>query len=143
MPEKHDTGKLRWDLVPLPGMEEVVRVLTDGAERYGDNNWFRGEGLEYSRLFAAVQRHLAAWWQGEDNSPDHGFHHLAHAASSLLTLVTYHKLDYQGVDDRPRFGKPATSLVSPAIPLDTVGSPNGLIKLRPHKNPTEIEGETK
>lgn len=31
--------KLRWDLLPLKLLEEVVRVYTAGAEKYGENRW--------------------------------------------------------------------------------------------------------
>lgn len=140
MPEKYDDKKLRWDLLPYPALEEVVRVLTDGADRYGDHNWFREDGLEYSRLFAAAQRHLVAWWQGEDTSPDHGFSHLAHAASSLLTLLSYQQWHYQQNDDRPRFARPDTTGVTAANSSDTVRSPGGVTNVFPYKNPTGANG---
>lgn len=31
--------KLRWDLLPLEEIEEVVRVLHAGAKKYGPNRW--------------------------------------------------------------------------------------------------------
>ena len=43
MPEKigrkDDLGKLRWDLLPIEQIEQVVAVLTHGAIKYGDYNW--------------------------------------------------------------------------------------------------------
>ena len=36
---KLDAGKTRWDLLPLRTVEEIVKVYTFGAEKYGDNNW--------------------------------------------------------------------------------------------------------
>ena len=35
---KDDDGKPRWDLLPFAEAEEVVKVLTYGARRYGDHN---------------------------------------------------------------------------------------------------------
>ena len=31
--------KLRWDLLPLQEIEDIVKVYTAGAEKYGPNNW--------------------------------------------------------------------------------------------------------
>ncbi len=31
--------KLRWDLLPLDLIEDVVKVYTAGAEKYGANRW--------------------------------------------------------------------------------------------------------
>lgn len=31
--------KLRWDLLPLSEIEDVVAVYTAGAEKYGSNRW--------------------------------------------------------------------------------------------------------
>ena len=42
---KDDDGKLRYDLIPPLALEEVVRVLTFGAEKYGPNNWRAVKGL--------------------------------------------------------------------------------------------------
>ena len=36
---KLDFDKLRWDLLPIECVEEIVRVLTFGAKKYDDNNW--------------------------------------------------------------------------------------------------------
>lgn len=35
---KLDAGKTRWDLLPLRTVEEIVKVYTFGAGKYGDNN---------------------------------------------------------------------------------------------------------
>ena len=32
-------GKLRWDLLPLEEIEDVVKVYTAGSKKYGDNTW--------------------------------------------------------------------------------------------------------
>ena len=36
---KDDAGKLRWSLIPTQALEDVVKVLTYGARKYGDDNW--------------------------------------------------------------------------------------------------------
>ena len=35
--EKDD--KTRWELMPLDCLEDIARVYTEGAKKYGDNNW--------------------------------------------------------------------------------------------------------
>lgn len=31
--------KTRWELIPLDCLEDIARVYTEGAKKYGDNNW--------------------------------------------------------------------------------------------------------
>lgn len=85
---KFDQGKLRWDLVP-PEFEEVVKVLTFGAQKYADRNW--ENGISYGRLFAATMRHLWEFVKGNRTDPETGLHHLAHAACDVLFLLTYER----------------------------------------------------
>jgi hypothetical protein len=85
---KHDEGKLRWDLVPWEAIEEVVRVYTHGADKYGDNNWMGLEDAE-NRYFAALMRHLVAWRNGEHIDPDSGLKHLAQVAWNALALLWF------------------------------------------------------
>lgn len=82
---KYDAGKLPWDLLPPRALELVVEVLQFGAKKYGPYNWRKG--IRYSRLFAAVQRHLWAFWQGENLDPETKISHLAHAACGILFML--------------------------------------------------------
>lgn len=83
---KLDKGKLRWDLVPWKHFEDVVGVISYGAEKYSVNNW---QGLEDfdNRFFAASLRHLMAWRQGALIDEESGLPHLAHAICGLLFLM--------------------------------------------------------
>ena len=82
---KKDHGKDRWDLLPWEEVEEIVKVLTFGANKYADNNWQKvPQGRE--RYFAAAMRHLVAWRRGEERDPESGLKHLAHAGCCLLFL---------------------------------------------------------
>lgn len=83
---KHDAAKARWDLLPIAALDSVVRVLTFGAAKYGDDNW-RSVEHPRRRYYAAAMRHVAAWWSGETNDPESGEHHLAHAACCLLFVL--------------------------------------------------------
>ena len=95
---KDDKGKLPYHLMPADAVEEVVRVLQFGAEKYGERNWERG--LDHSRCYAAIHRHAAAYWQGQDVDEDSGLLHTAHIATNGLFLLS-HQLRGIGVDDRP------------------------------------------
>ena len=89
---KDDTGKVRWDLLPLRGIEETARVSGYGASKYGEDNW-RGLPGYRRRYIAAAYRHLCAHCTqggltgGLPLDPESGLPHLAHAAISLLFVL--------------------------------------------------------
>jgi hypothetical protein len=83
---KYDAEKLRWDLLPMAPVEQVVGVLTYGAKKYDDENWRKVDN-QRSRYYAAAMRHIVAWWLGERDDPESGFHHLAHAMCCLIFLM--------------------------------------------------------
>lgn len=84
--KKFDTGKDRWDLLPMGPVEDVVKILTFGAKKYGPNNWQQLEDAE-NRYYAAAMRHLAAWRRGEKIDPESTLPHLAHAMTNLVFLA--------------------------------------------------------
>jgi hypothetical protein len=94
---KDDQGKLRLDLLPTEALEEVAAVLQHGAAKYGEHNWRLG--TSWRRLIAAALRHIFAWLRTEDTDPESSLPHLAHAACSLLFLMTYSRYAL-GTDDR-------------------------------------------
>lgn len=83
---KHDSEKLRLDLLPWDALEPVARVLQFGAKKYDDDNW-RKVPDQRRRYFAAALRHLSAWKRGEKIDPESGLPHLAHAACCVLFLI--------------------------------------------------------
>jgi hypothetical protein len=86
---KFDDDKPRWDLLPLNPIEDIVKVLTFGATKYGPNNW-RGVENAKERYFAALLRHIVAYRKGEYKDPETGLPHIAHA---LCNLVFLHELE--------------------------------------------------
>lgn len=87
---KETEGKLRWDLLPFGALEEVVRVYTYGAEKYADWNWYKG--IPYSKMFAALQRHLVRRWvYGEVRDPESSCHHMASVVFWALAFITFDK----------------------------------------------------
>lgn len=97
--KKFDQGKAPWDLLPFDAVEQIVRVLEFGADKYGAYNW--SKGMDHSRLFAAAMRHLTAHWRGENTDPETGLSHLSHAGCCILFLLAY-QIRGDGHDDRPR-----------------------------------------
>ncbi|MCF6159519.1 MAG: hypothetical protein E3K32_13335 [wastewater metagenome] len=94
---KFDTGKARYALIPPGALEELARVYTMGAMKYEDNDWLRG--MDFDRVFSAIQRHLWAFWGGENLDEESGLSHLAHAAWGCFALFEYLRLGL-GVDNR-------------------------------------------
>lgn len=82
---KFDDDKLRWDLLPLQPIEDVVKVLTFGAAKYGPNNWQQVKDAK-DRYFAALMRHIVAHRSGEENDAESGISHIAHAICNLVFL---------------------------------------------------------
>ena len=97
---KYDTGKDRWDLLPLLAAREVVRVLGHGAAKYGEHNWMLVDRHE-DRYFAACLRHLVAWRRGERFDGESGLHHLSHAGCCILFLLTKELESLGGWEVRP------------------------------------------
>lgn len=94
---KDDTGKLRFDLLPVRPLEKVAEVYTIGASKYDDNNWRKG--IQWSRIFAAMLRHAYKWWRGEVNDPVDGQHHLSSVVWCALTLMEFEET-HPELDDR-------------------------------------------
>ena len=60
--------------------------LLEGMLKYGRSNW-RVAGVRASIYYDALERHIGAWFEGEDTDPDSGMPHLAHALACLAILV--------------------------------------------------------
>lgn len=76
---------------------EVARVAGFGARKYERLNFMKG--YNWSLSYDALQRHLHAFWGGEDVDPESGLPHLAHAGWHCLALLAF-SLHGLGTDDR-------------------------------------------
>jgi hypothetical protein len=90
---KYDTGKPDWALIPAHELEDVVRVFTMGAEKYGRENWKRVDNGMF-RYYSAMMRHIRAYKSYiETGDPEDlydeesGLHHLAHAMTNAMFLM--------------------------------------------------------
>lgn len=100
--KKFDDGKLRWDLVPEDALEEVVKILHAGANRYGDWNWLdNADEVKYTRYINALERHFKDFKRGEDFDNDSGRYQLAHIICNALFMLQYQIMG-KGIDDRKK-----------------------------------------
>lgn len=94
---KYDKEKPRTDLLPSKALVAVAEVLAKGAVKYDTHNWRKG--IAWSRVYAATQRHLFAWNDGQTIDKESGFNHLAHACCNLMFLLEYAET-HRDLDDR-------------------------------------------
>lgn len=79
-------GKLRWDLLPLEEIEDIVKVYTSGANKYGENTWQLLDN-GYQRYKAAMLRHLLEYEKGNKVDEDTGCQHLAQVAWNAIAML--------------------------------------------------------
>jgi len=95
---KYDENKEPMDLIPPEMLYAVASVLHYGAQKYEPRNWEKG--MRWGRVFAALMRHMWAWWRGEKEDHETGMSHLWHAACCISFLIAYESRGV-GEDDRP------------------------------------------
>ena len=78
--------KLRWDLLPLEEIEDIVKVYTEGANKYGDNTWQHLEN-GYQRYKGAMLRHLVEYEKGNEIDEETGCRHLAQVAWNAISML--------------------------------------------------------
>lgn len=94
---RYNTGKRRWSLVDFEALEEMVKVLEFGAEKYDDHNWKKG--MSVNEVSESLMRHMFAFLNGEDDDKESGFTHLGHVQCNamFLSYIMKHKNQF---DDR-------------------------------------------
>jgi hypothetical protein len=63
-----NTGKPRFDLIPIPALKRWAGLMARGAEKYGERNWELGQSM--SRFEESALRHLYQYLEG-DRVEDH------------------------------------------------------------------------
>lgn len=81
---KKDGGKPRMDLLDPVALEGLAQVLTFGATKYEPHGW--REGIQYSRIVAALIRHLMAIMRGEETDPESLLPHIDHVGANWMFL---------------------------------------------------------
>lgn len=74
------------EYVPMGPLFEAAAVLTAGHMKYRSHN-YRVIPIRSGSYVSAAFRHLAAYHEGQDDDPDDGLHHIAHAIAGLMILL--------------------------------------------------------
>lgn len=91
------TKEARYDLIPVPALDYLARLYGKGAEKYSEHNWRLG--YNWSLSYSAAQRHMAAFWSGEDLDPETQVPHVINAAFHMFALATF-LTEHPELDDR-------------------------------------------
>lgn len=93
------TKLARYDLIPWQIIDELAEHYGRGAFKYEARNWEKG--YSWSLSFAALMRHLVAWWNGEDIDPETGTNHMI-AVIWHSCALRWFQLNEKGTDDRTK-----------------------------------------
>lgn len=87
---KFDQDKVDISLIPYIGLSEAAKAFMVGEKKYGRYNYCKGH--KASQLVSAAQRHLLAWFQGEEHDPKDGQHHLGSVIACAAMLLRQKEL---------------------------------------------------
>lgn len=94
---KNDQSKVDLSLIPMISNIEHAKAFMVGEKKYGRYNYCKGH--KASQLTAAAQRHLNAWFQGEEYDPIDGQHHLGSVMACCSMILRQMELSTMK-DDR-------------------------------------------
>jgi hypothetical protein len=100
---KNSSTKPDLSLIPYVALVAEARAFEVGEKKYGRYNYCKGH--KSSQLIAAAQRHLLAWFQGEENDPVDGQPHLGSVRACMAMLLRQQELGTL-IDDRYKEDKP-------------------------------------
>jgi hypothetical protein len=100
--------KVPFRTLPRAALIPLAYVMKLGADKYGWWNW-RKTKLQTGDYLEAVERHVAALYDGEDTDPESGESHWAHIAATALVYLDA-ELCGMTEDDRPYPG-PSAQLI--------------------------------
>ena len=93
--------KVSTHVIPAQVILELGLALTEGSLKYGgDFNW-RANKVLASVYYAAFNRHMLRWFNGEDVDKDSGVSHLVKAMANL-TILRDAELTGSLIDDREK-----------------------------------------
>ena len=85
---RNPIAPVRYDLVKWGFVREMAKVMFEGAESHGDDNWTNG--MPRSTVVNHMMEHWHHWLEGDRNEP-----HLAKMAFGLMALWWYEE---NGID---------------------------------------------
>lgn len=98
---KLDTGKVGgFHLLPPQRIKELAALYEMGATKYVPRGW--EQGMSWSRIYNALNRHMLAWLSGEQYDPKDGQHHLTAVAWCAFALRQYEETHPELDDIHPQ-----------------------------------------
>lgn len=79
-------SKLRPSLLPVEAVEEGIKAMEFGAQKYGPHQW-RQVDMQRDEFLDALERHIIALRKGETHAPDSGVHHLGHVIANCGIIL--------------------------------------------------------
>ena len=89
-------SNVRYDLIPVQGITEVSKVLTEKLKKHEVNEW--KYGISWTEVLSSLKKHLTEFELGNDFTEE-GLLHMAEVAANALILCEYYSIYPQG-DDR-------------------------------------------
>jgi len=83
-----EDNKVMMELLPWPELEEIAKVYTAGAKKYGPNRW---QNLPdgYQRYKGAMLRHLTEHEKGNLIDSETGCYHIAQCAWNVIAMLHF------------------------------------------------------
>lgn len=99
--KRHNKGKPQVSQLSPEFILDLANLMTKTAEsgKYEEFNWTKGQN--YRTAYDSLQRHMLAYYSGEDIDPDSGFPHLLCAGANLMIMYHSYK-NHPDLDDRPK-----------------------------------------
>lgn len=99
---RFDGGKSRVDLIDPGFILRLGEHYGVGAKKYSEYNWQKG--MSFSRCYASAQRHMLAFWSGEEHDEETGSRHVIAAAWNMAAIDYYlsNPALREKFDDRPK-----------------------------------------
>lgn len=94
MATRQDLDKLDWSLLPVEPLEEAIKVLMFGVQKYTKDNWRTPPFLTRDRITNSLKRHQAAIDKGEDIDLESG---LRHSACLLVNAIFQNYYEVMGL----------------------------------------------
>ena len=89
-------SNVRYDLIPVQGITEVSKVLTEKLKKHEVNEW--KYGISWTEVLSSLKKHLTEFELGNDYTEE-GLLHMAEVAANALILCEYYSI-YPPGDDR-------------------------------------------
>ena len=86
-------SNVRYDLIPVQGITEVSKVLTEKLKKHEVNEW--KYGISWTEVLSSLKKHLTEFELGNDYTEE-GLLHMGEVGSDALILCEYYSIYPQG-----------------------------------------------